>query len=292
MTTLPVSVDELDSARRSLVDALLTSDPEALPALTRRAIGLGFDPDRTYVVAVAVVDVPEPREPSSSSPRWAGQAIARSSGRPERQAFVVSRERDLVALLDASGRHRPRLVLEQAAATVRQVHRSVLRAGLGTPFLGLGGFSASYQDARRALRYADVARPFVSWPNDVPLFDELTASSSDDAARLIPDPTHRVLADRTMRGTLEAFFAADLNVAAAASALSLHPNSVRYRLRRIADITGRDPRRLTDMVELITAARLVAARAREARPDGGGGGRPVTSLSRPGGPAGLPTAPG
>jgi sugar diacid utilization regulator len=43
---------------------------------------------------------------------------------------------------------------------------------------------------------------------------------------------------------------------------------VRYRLRRIADLTGRDPRRLADMIELISAARLVAARTRTPKPDG------------------------
>jgi sugar diacid utilization regulator len=34
---------------------------------------------------------------------------------------------------------------------------------------------------------------------------------------------------------------------------------LRYRLRRVADLTGRDPRRLTDMTELMAAARLIAA---------------------------------
>lgn len=34
---------ELDSARRSLIDALLTSQPEQVPALARHAAGLGFD---------------------------------------------------------------------------------------------------------------------------------------------------------------------------------------------------------------------------------------------------------
>src|SRR6185312_1650892 len=36
---------ELESARRALIDALLTSDADDWSALTRRAIGLGLDPD-------------------------------------------------------------------------------------------------------------------------------------------------------------------------------------------------------------------------------------------------------
>jgi len=50
---------------------------------------------------------------------------------------------------------------------------------------------------------------------------------------------------------------ADLNVATAARQLNLHPNSLRYRLRRIGELTGRDPRRLTDLLELVTAMRIL-----------------------------------
>jgi DNA-binding PucR family transcriptional regulator len=67
-----------------------------------------------------------------------------------------------------------------------------------------------------------------------------------------------MLTDGALRATVEAYFAADLNVAAAAKALSLHPNSLRYRLRQIAEITGRDPRTLAGLLELIAAARLAA----------------------------------
>lgn len=37
----------------------------------------------------------------------------------------------------------------------------------------------------------------------------------------------------------------------------LHPNSVRYRLRRIAQLTGHDPHRVTDLLDLHSAARLL-----------------------------------
>lgn len=249
---------DLDAARRGLIDALLTSESDSLPLLTRRAIKLGFDPDREYVVALAKVDLPD-EPPNTSAPRWAAQAIARSSGRPERSAFVVSRERDLVALLGVSAGHPPRVVLEQAAATIEHTHGALLRAGVGTSFSGLGAFSHSYEEARRALKHATDQRPLVFGPNDVLLFDELTVSGNEETARLIPEITRRTLSDATVRVTVEAFFAADLNVATAAKLLSLHPNSLRYRLGRIADTTGRDPRKLTDLVELIAAARIISA---------------------------------
>jgi sugar diacid utilization regulator len=46
----------------------------------------------------------------------------------------------------------------------------------------------------------------------------------------------------------------------AAEALSPRPNAMRYRLGRVAKLTGRDPRGLTDLLGLITASRLIAGR--------------------------------
>jgi hypothetical protein len=255
---------ELDSARRGLIDALLTGDPERRSALARRAIGLGFDAGRDVVAVVAVVVLHDEQDPTGPTPRWAARAIARCSGRPERAAFVVSRERDLIAVLDAGGGHPPQLVLERAAAAIEQAHAAALRAGVGTPFSGLDAFPASYREAHRALRHTSAARPLVFGPHDVTLFDELTSSVREDAGTLIPEATRRLLADGATRDTVEAFFASDLQVSAAAKALALHPNSLRYRLGRIAELTGRDPRRLADLLELITAARLINAHDEDA----------------------------
>jgi sugar diacid utilization regulator len=246
---------ELESARRALVDTLLSSDVDGRSELAGRATGLGLDAERQLVAAVAVVVLDGEQEPP---PRWAAQAIARS-GRPQRSSFVVSRESDLLAVLDADGGHPASFVLERAAAVIGQSHGAELRAGVGTRFSGLDGFSDSYREAQRALRHTSAARPFVFGPQDVPRFDELTVSARRDASILIPEATRRLLADVSIRQTVEALFAADLQVSAAARALELHPNSLRYRLRRIAELTGRDPRRLTDLLELITAARLIAA---------------------------------
>jgi DNA-binding PucR family transcriptional regulator len=112
----------------------------------------------------------------------------------------------------------------------------------------------------------------IQGPADIRLFDELTVADGADAAALIPEAMMTVLDDPVMRATIEAYFDANLNVAAAAQALSLHPNSLRYRLRRLAACTGRDPQVLKDLLELITAIRLTQRRSACA-PDRAGGTR-------------------
>jgi sugar diacid utilization regulator len=47
-----------------------------------------------------------------------------------------------------------------------------------------------------------------------------------------------------------------MHVLRAAERLVVHPNTVHYRLRRVSETTGRDPRRLGDLLELLVATRL------------------------------------
>lgn len=244
---------DLDAARRELVDTLLSSQEDGRRELARRAVGLGFDPQRRYVVVVARLD-------GGGRPGGlyrAGQAIARAAGQPQRKTFVVTRDRELVVLLPAAGKPEPRTVLDQAALAVEHGTGAGLRAGLGTPFTGLSGFGASHQQAHRALRHADQHRPVVSGPHDVGIFDDLVVSHDEHTAQLIPDAVRKALGDPTIRATIEALVDADLNVATAALALNLHPNSMRYRLRRVHELTGRDPRRVADLLELVTAMRIL-----------------------------------
>jgi hypothetical protein len=253
--TVQGELAELDAARRALVDTLLAG-VEARPELARRAVGLGFDAEASHVVALVAVEDPCGCEPCPVPPRWAIPAIARAAGLSQRTAFVVARGNELVAVLDPAGPCRPRQVLDRAGADIRQAHGAALRAGVGGPFTGISGFADAYHQARRALRHTSARRPVVEGPGDLLLFDELTAAR-DDAAELIPAATRAALSDPALRAALDAFVAADLHVATAAKALFLHPNSLRYRLKRITRYTGRDPRKVTELLELVAAARIL-----------------------------------
>jgi sugar diacid utilization regulator len=69
-----------------------------------------------------------------------------------------------------------------------------------------------------------------------------------------------VIEDRQHGGpltrTLLAYAAADLNAKAAAEELLIHVNTAHHRLGRIAEKTGCDLRRLSDVIDLLIAIRL------------------------------------
>ena len=130
-----------------------------------------------------------------------------------------------------------------------------VRFGIGVPAVGFTAVQRAYREATLCLSYPASHRPVV----------ELGELSALDAALVGADATARaVIATKGERLraldptdhqvavlTLRAFAAADLNVARAAAALNLHPNSVRHRLSRIAATTGHDPRTFRGLVDLL-----------------------------------------
>jgi DNA-binding PucR family transcriptional regulator len=59
-----------------------------------------------------------------------------------------------------------------------------------------------------------------------------------------------------LRDTVHALAAADLQLGAAARLLQVHPNTASYRVSRIEERTGRNPRRVADLIELLVAIAL------------------------------------
>lgn len=87
---------------------------------------------------------------------------------------------------------------------------------------------------------------------------------SDETARNLVDPRiTRTLTDDQAKGavladTIRAFADADMNLREAAEALRIHHNTAKYRLRRIQQLTGRNIRSVTDLVDLLVALELRA----------------------------------
>ena len=74
------------------------------------------------------------------------------------------------------------------------------------------------------------------------LLDPLVAYDRDHGTELV--------------ATLEAFLACSGSWSKAAEAMFIHVNSLRYRIRRIEELTGRDPRSLADQAALLLALQM------------------------------------
>jgi DNA-binding PucR family transcriptional regulator len=132
--------------------------------------------------------------------------------------------------------------------------------GVSTPATGVAELPRAYDEARSALECVAGARGVAALPLMSP-FRYLTASAPETARRLVDPGLRSFLAEDRARGgalreTIRALAAADLCLNAAAERLQVHPNTAKYRLARIEERTGRNPRRVADLLELLTAMEL------------------------------------
>lgn len=102
--------------------------------------------------------------------------------------------------------------------------------------------------------------------SDLSAFEYLTLRPDPTASRLIAPAIQEFVAQDAEEGaplvtTLREYIACDLNARRAADSLHIHVNTAHYRLGRIAERTGRDLRNVSDLLEILIAARLSDAEA-------------------------------
>jgi purine catabolism regulator len=128
--------------------------------------------------------------------------------------------------------------VEEALRTVLATDDTIV-CGLGRIFEGVTFVGDSCADARVARTQATLRG--TRWQRYEKL-DLPTLLVAHVPLERVAPAVHELLAvldaRPAMRETLEAYFAHDLDVTATAQALHLHPNSLRYRLQRLADALG------------------------------------------------------
>jgi carbohydrate diacid regulator len=136
-----------------------------------------------------------------------------------------------------------------------------VRFALGGAFAGAGGLVRSWQSARATLRVGRRRQPEA----DVHCYADLTLAvllaglAEGWRADELQRPLQRLAAhdrDGQLRRTLAAWFAHDMKAVPSAAALHVHRNTLDYRLRRVAEITGMDLARLDDCLLLFIGLEL------------------------------------
>jgi sugar diacid utilization regulator len=186
---------------------------------------------------------------------------ARTHLRPSAGTLLAGiRLGDLVALYPVSEPAEWRRVQREcdALANALQIEVSVGMSGWHS---GLEGIALAYAEAREAVEIAagNGIRGRVIALEDV-VVDHMLRSSSH-AQRML-DAVLRPLLDydrlhhAELIETLRAYVAADTNLTRTAERLMVHPNTAAYRLRRIRELTGRDPRAVDELLVLFLALKL------------------------------------
>ncbi|WP_249051517.1 CdaR family transcriptional regulator [Cellulomonas fimi] len=122
------------------------------------------------------------------------------------------------------------------------------RFGAGPVVLGpvVAGLTDSARSARAALAGLAAAPAWEEAPRPVAaddLLPERVLTGDTSARRTLVEQAYRPLVASTgsLLQTLSAYLGAGRSLEAAARGLYVHPNTVRYRLRKVAEVTGWDP---------------------------------------------------
>jgi DNA-binding PucR family transcriptional regulator len=191
-------------------------------------------------------------------------ATAEETLRPAAASLVVGvRQQEVVALYPVAGPAELDTVKAQAARFAQAVAPSDVSVGLGTWHPGLGGIPASFAEARESLEIALWSgRAGRATAFDEVLVDHIVRSSPHSdrllADTLGPLRDYDVKRRSELLPTLHAYFDSGFNVTRSAQALCVHPNTVIYRLRRIRELTGRDPHDPDDLLLLSLSLKLIA----------------------------------
>jgi sugar diacid utilization regulator len=238
--------------RRDLLENLLAGRlPDDAETET---LGLGLERDADLLVAVASLQ--ETPAADDRALAEAANAIAASIGS---RALVVVRQDEVAAVLPLGGKSPEAIgvALDVARVTVEREHAIRMMIGVSGVCRGLGEVGQRYVEAHQALRRSNPDRPIVSLSELSP-FEHLVASA-DRSTRASIAMEAAPLSENVngvLMETLRVYLDSDLDVARTAEALYVHPNTVRYRLRRISDLTGLDTQSFSGLVELLTIARL------------------------------------
>ena len=239
-----------DTERRLAGDVLAEAltgrlDPEELAARLRQ-FGVG---DRTAVLAFALAD------PVAAEP-----LLAAALSRAAVPALIVTRGDLLCAVIDADGLEPvevARLAREQLAAAGN------VRAAASRP-QPAQALRRSFHEARCALeavRLRNGDAPEVASHRDLGAFHLLLSLQDDEALRSycasVLDPVDQQdgrYGDELLR-SLDVFIEHNGHWERAAAALYCHRHTLRYRIRRVEELTGRDFSSVRDRIEVWLALR-------------------------------------
>ena len=181
---------------------------------------------------------------------------------PTRGSLLAGmRHGDLVVLYPVSGPQDLRLVRDDCVELAQALTVDV-SIGMSLAHRGLSAIADAYAEARAAVDVAEQLniRGRAVGLDEVLVEDMLRASPS---ARLILAETMQSLAgydaehDAELLATLRAYLRTRCNLTRAARLLPVHPNTVVYRLRRIREVSGRDPYDADDLLVLALGLKVL-----------------------------------
>jgi len=256
---------QLDRDRRDLLEVLLLGTVDRQADVRQLASNFALVPGGDFLVVVLAC-LSAAAGPTGEVLSRAAETLRGQLSLGVAQPFVVVRHGEVVSIAPL-GRARPAAI----ARLVRLAHADLNQnqaqpgarwaGGISTRCAGLGEVARGYQEARHA-RESATEDAGVRVLFEVRVSDYLLERADGTAVRMIPSAARRLLesrapGDRILVETLLAYAAAELSIRVAADHLAVHPNTVSYRLQKLGRLLECNLSVFSEVVEVVTWARLI-----------------------------------
>ncbi len=238
-------------AERDLIDRLIGG--YASKERRRHAAAPGLDPAGQLIVVVGRVQ--QAAMPAADALQVARDILEKAMSIGRARPLIAIRHGEVVLIAPGGAPPRRAASIRAARQQALEDHRTDIRYGVSGPASGFAGIASAYREATLSLSYSSAARPVVALDGLSSLECALIGSDATVKAMIVSKggglaalPSDELA---MVKATVRAFAASDLNVNRAATALFVHANTVRYRLARIAETTGCDPRTFAGLLELV-----------------------------------------
>jgi carbohydrate diacid regulator len=239
---------------------------------------LGIDLTIPRVVVLVAIEPPQNDQANGAQPRSVLLTIERKLRLEQREGAVFDlarevigyRETDvasfigdrwlvIVPTIDSSAVDAQR---QQIAHTVQRFLDAfalriggTISAGVGRYYAGWQALAQSFADARFALEVGrqihGAARVYM--PSDLGVASFVCSNDPVLKAQLAQHLLHQIADEPELLSTIEVFVDANLSPSLAAQRLHIHRHTLAYRLDKVAQLTGLDPRRFHDLAQLYAA---------------------------------------
>jgi carbohydrate diacid regulator len=238
-----------DRLKEELVSQIIHYEGKLDPLFLERSLRLGIDLE---LPRVAIVLLTPDRKKSFSYLK----------NRLEKEDLLLMQHDRIVILKKVNATGKDPLIsnylLKTAEGWVNGIKKTVnmnVKIAIGQYHEGLSGLAKSYQEAANTLKAGVKLAPenqiFIYEDYYLPVF--LMTALESGLTEGLP-PYYLVLSHKDPKGelteTLKAIITTNGDMNGAAQNLYIHRNTLRYRLDKIAEITGKDPRKMTDLLHL------------------------------------------
>lgn len=252
--------------QRDLLEALLGGehDPDSIRGRAR-SLGLRLT-DNYVVVVIRPQEGPATRTDARPVPTRAAMrhmvGSARTHLRPPTGGLLVGvRDAEVVALYPVSEPAQVHTAKKDAGALANTLAPSRLSVGISGWQPGLAGIAVSYGEAKEAARIAaGSGMTGRAVTLDEVLIDHI-ARFAPHVGRVLNETLQPLVEYDRAHGTalvrtLGAYVDGGFNLSRSAEVLHVHPNTVLYRLRRVKELSGRNPQDPDDLLILFLALKL------------------------------------